>query len=88
MFTAKVNVEAKVATLAIPSSRSITQLQLGALKAMGTHNYSNAAVAAFSVLGLNIGIDGNSINSTVGALHLLPHRMQVGEWSVFHHFRI
>jgi len=78
MFTAKVNVEAKVATLAIPSSRSITQLQLGALKAMGTHNYSNAAVAAFSVLGLNIGIDGNSINSTVGELHLLPHRMQIG----------
>lgn len=73
----KVNVEAKVATLAIPSSRSITQLQLGALKAMGTHNYSNAAVAAFSVLGLNIGIDGNSINSTVGELHLLPHRMQI-----------
>ncbi|ONK70078.1 uncharacterized protein A4U43_C05F30010 [Asparagus officinalis] len=72
----KVNVETKVATLSTPTG-STTHLLLGDLKAMGTHNYSNAAVAAFSVLGLNLGIDSDTINSTVGKLHLLPHRMQV-----------
>lgn len=87
-FPGKVDVPAKVATLSIPSTGSVAHLELGALKAMGTHNYYNAAVAAFSVLGLNVGIDSNSINSDVGALHLLPHRMQVGECPTFHCFRI
>ncbi|KAG1326778.1 UDP-N-acetylmuramoylalanine--D-glutamate ligase-like [Cocos nucifera] len=73
----KVDIETKGAILSIPTSGSVTHLQLGSLKAMGTHNYCNAAVAAFSVLGLDVGIDSDSINSTVEILSLLPHRMQV-----------
>ncbi|XP_029118664.2 uncharacterized protein [Elaeis guineensis] len=73
----KMDIETKGAILSIPTSGSVTHLQLGSLKAMGTHNYCNAAVAAFSVLGLDVGIDSDSINSTVEILSLLPHRMQV-----------
>lgn len=73
------DIETKGAILCIPTSGLVTHLQLGLLKAMGTHNYCNAAVAAFSVLGLDVGIDTDSINSTVETLSLLPHRMQVGK---------
>ncbi|XP_073000782.1 uncharacterized protein [Typha latifolia] len=73
----KIDVKAKVATFSNPATGLVSHLQLGALKTMGTHNYSNAAVAAFSVLGLDVGIDIDSVNSTVDILSLLPHRMQV-----------
>lgn len=69
---------AKVATFKFPSSELVTNLQLGTLKAMGTHNFINAAVAAFSVLGLDVGIDNDSIHNTIESLTLLPHRMQIG----------
>ncbi|KAJ0989765.1 hypothetical protein J5N97_008121 [Dioscorea zingiberensis] len=73
----KVDTVAKVAKFRFPSSELVTDLQLGALKAMGTHNCINAAVAAFSVLGLDVGIDNDSINTTIESLTLLPHRMQI-----------
>ncbi|XP_020109781.1 uncharacterized protein LOC109725119 [Ananas comosus] len=73
----KIDTEAKIAEFRNPANGSINYLQLGALKAVGTHNYSNAAVAASAVLGLDVGISADSINSTVETLSLLPHRMQV-----------
>ncbi|KAH7660331.1 UDP-N-acetylmuramoylalanine-D-glutamate ligase MurD protein [Dioscorea alata] len=73
----KVDTAAKVATFKFPSSELVTNLQLGTLKAMGTHNFINAAVAAFSVLGLDVGIDNDSIHNTIESLTLLPHRMQI-----------
>ncbi|XP_077254205.1 uncharacterized protein LOC143893117 isoform X4 [Tasmannia lanceolata] len=73
----EINMESKVANLIIPTSGLITQLPLGGMKAMGTHNYHNAAVAAFSVLGLDIGIDADSIYATIESLNPPPHRMQI-----------
>eukprot|EP00268_Persea_americana_P067508 TRINITY_DN9304_c0_g1_i14.p1 TRINITY_DN9304_c0_g1~~TRINITY_DN9304_c0_g1_i14.p1 ORF type:complete len:474 (+),score=110.05 TRINITY_DN9304_c0_g1_i14:318-1739(+) len=73
----KMTGEAKVANLSIPTTGLVTQLQFGALKAAGTHNYLNAAVAAFSVIGLDVGIDADSIEATIEALHPPPHRMQI-----------
>lgn len=73
----KLDMAAKAATLTFPTTGLVVHLQLGTLKAMGTHNYYNAAVAAFSVLGLDVGIDTDTISSTVEVLSLLPHRMQV-----------
>nr|CAD1831343.1 unnamed protein product [Ananas comosus var. bracteatus] len=73
----KIDTEAKIAEFHNPANGSINYLHLGALKAVGTHNYSNAAVAASAVLGLDVGINADSINSTVETLSLLPHRMQV-----------
>lgn len=57
----------------------VSQLQLGALKAMGTHNYQNAAVAALSIIGLNVGVDIEAIGSTIEKLRPPPHRMQIGK---------
>lgn len=71
--------EAKVANLSIPTTGLVSQLQFGALKAAGTHKYLNAAVAAFSVLGLDVGIDADSIEATIEALHPPPHRMQISK---------
>nr|XP_018677107.1 PREDICTED: uncharacterized protein LOC103973737 isoform X1 [Musa acuminata subsp. malaccensis] len=73
----KTNFGSKVATFSFPTTGIVTHLQLGDLKAIGAHNHSNAAVAAFSVLGLDVGIDCDFIKSTVGILSILPHRMQV-----------
>ncbi|XP_058071555.1 uncharacterized protein LOC131220745 isoform X2 [Magnolia sinica] len=73
----KMDMEVKVANLRIPTIGSITRLQLGALKTIGTHNYHNAAVAAFSVLGLDVGIDTDSINATIEVLRTPPHRMEI-----------
>ncbi|KAJ4970887.1 hypothetical protein NE237_003986 [Protea cynaroides] len=73
----KIDLEAKIAYLQIPTTGVVTQLQLGAMKAMGTHNNHNAAVAAFSVLGLDVGIDPEGISTTLAALSAPPHRMQI-----------
>nr|XP_009794553.1 PREDICTED: uncharacterized protein LOC104241312 isoform X2 [Nicotiana sylvestris] len=72
-----VDVEAKIADLKLPTIRCISQLKLGELKAVGNHNYTNAAVAALSVIGLDIEIDANALSSTISKLRTLPHRMQV-----------
>lgn len=73
----KMDMEAKIASIQIPTTGAVAHLQLGDLRAMGTHNYYNAAVAAFLVLGLDIGIDYHSINFIIKKLTLLPHRMQI-----------
>ncbi|XP_042480381.1 UDP-N-acetylmuramoylalanine--D-glutamate ligase-like isoform X3 [Macadamia integrifolia] len=73
----KIDLEAKIAYLKIPSTGVVTQLQLGAMKAMGTHNDHNAAVAAFSILGLDVGINPEAISTTLNALSAPPHRMQI-----------
>lgn len=78
-YVTKMTGEAKVANLSIPTTGLVTQLQFGALKAAGTHNYLNAAVAAFSVIGLDVGIDADSIEATIEALHPPPHRMQISK---------
>ena len=77
----KINLEAKVASIRIPAVDGVSDLQLGAMKTAGTHNYHNAAVAALAVVGLDIGIDVKAINSTIAKLKVPPHRMQVGEFS-------
>ncbi|WOK98132.1 hypothetical protein Cni_G06842 [Canna indica] len=73
----KMDFKTKVTTFSFPTTGFVAHLQLGDLKALGAHNESNAAVAAFSVLGLDVGIDCEFIESTVGILSILPHRMQV-----------
>ncbi|KAK9290603.1 hypothetical protein L1049_008774 [Liquidambar formosana] len=73
----KIDMEAKVASLKIPGTGPVAQLQLGAMKVLGAHNYDNAAVAALSVLGLDLGIDVEAIGSTIVKLRSLPHRMQI-----------
>ncbi|PKU70421.1 uncharacterized protein LOC110103225 isoform X1 [Dendrobium catenatum] len=73
----KIDMEAKVAKLKFPTTDTIAHLQLSDLRATGAHNYTNAAVAAFLVLGLGVGVDYHSINSIVKRLTLLPHRIQV-----------
>ncbi|KAF3442599.1 hypothetical protein FNV43_RR16515 [Rhamnella rubrinervis] len=73
----KIDMEAKVASFEVPAVGIVSQLQLGTLKAMGTHNYHNAAVAALSVMGLNVGVDVEAIGSTVEKLRPPPHRMQI-----------
>ncbi|XP_068637685.1 uncharacterized protein [Aristolochia californica] len=73
----KVDTEKKVATIKIPTTGVVAQLQLGKLKTMGTHNYQNAAVAGFSVLGLDTGIDPDSINATLESLSPPSHRLQI-----------
>lgn len=82
-FVLKTDFGSKVATFSFPTTGIVTHLQLGDLKAIGAHNHSNAAVAAFSVLGLDVGIDCDFIKSTVGILSILPHRMQVGQFAKF-----
>lgn len=71
--------EAKVSSFEVPALGIVSQLQLGTLKAMGTHNYHNAAVAALSVMGLNVGVDVEAIGSTIEKLRPPPHRMQNGK---------
>lgn len=71
--------EENVSSFHVPALGVISQLQLGTLKAMGTHNYHNAAVAALSVMGLNVGVDVKAIGSTIGKLSPPPHRMQISK---------
>ncbi|XP_019243025.1 PREDICTED: uncharacterized protein LOC109223247 isoform X1 [Nicotiana attenuata] len=73
----RVNVEAKIADINLPTIGCVSQLKLGELKAVGKHNYSNAAVAALSVIGLDIEINATALSSTISKLGTLPHRMQV-----------
>ncbi|KAG0455693.1 hypothetical protein HPP92_023481 [Vanilla planifolia] len=73
----KMDMEAKVATFRVATTGLDGHLQLGGLRAMGAHNYTNAAIAAFLVLGLDVGADCHFISSMMGKLTLLPHRMQV-----------
>ncbi|XP_048321608.1 uncharacterized protein LOC107432417 [Ziziphus jujuba] len=73
----KIDSEAKVSSFEVPAVGVVSQLQLGALKAMGTHNYQNAAVAALSIIGLNVGVDIEAIGSTIEKLRPPPHRMQI-----------
>ncbi|PKI72193.1 hypothetical protein CRG98_007391 [Punica granatum] len=73
----KINTEAKIASLNVPDIGVNSLLDLGKLKAIGTHNYQNAAVAALSVLGLDIRIDPESINLAIETLMPPPHRMQL-----------
>ncbi|XP_010257350.1 PREDICTED: uncharacterized protein LOC104597480 isoform X2 [Nelumbo nucifera] len=73
----KVDMVKKVANFRLPTIGVASQIQLGALKAIGNHNYYNAAVAAFCVLALDVGIDGEAISAIMGTLHAPPHRMQI-----------
>ena len=77
--------EKKIASLKVPALGIDSQLELDAMKIMGTHNYHNAAVAALSVLGLQTGVDVEAIGSTIGKLRPPLHRMQIGnlEDSIF-----
>ncbi|KAI8558954.1 hypothetical protein RHMOL_Rhmol04G0136500 [Rhododendron molle] len=75
----RINLEAKVASFKIPCVERVSELQLGAMKTIGMHNYHNAAVAALSVIGLDTAIDAEAISSTIGKLEVPPHRMQIGE---------
>lgn len=73
----KIDMEAKVASLKTPAAETVSQLPLDAMEAMGTHNYQNAAVAALSVLGLDVGIDAEAIGATIQKLRAPHHRMQI-----------
>ncbi|KAI7998408.1 UDP-N-acetylmuramoylalanine--D-glutamate ligase [Camellia lanceoleosa] len=73
----RINLEAKVVSFRIPAVQGFSELQLSALKTIGTHNYHNAAVAALSVIGLDIGIDAEAISSAIGKLKVPPHRMEI-----------
>ncbi|MCL7024019.1 hypothetical protein MKW94_005867 [Papaver nudicaule] len=73
----KIDMKAKVADLKIPSMGIASRVQLGSMKTMGNHNYHNAAVAALSVLGLDMGIEADSISELIETLKTLPHRMQI-----------
>lgn len=75
----KIDVEAKIASFEVPDIGIASQLQLGGLRATGKHNYYNAAVAALSVAGLDVGVDVEAINSTIEKLRVPPHRMQIGK---------
>lgn len=63
----------------VPGIRLLSQLPLDAMKAVGTHNHYNAAVAALSVIGLDVGIDIAAISSTIDKLKAPPHGMQIGK---------
>ena len=69
--------EEKVGGLRVPAIGVVSKLKLGALNVMGRHNYYNVAVAALSVLGLDMGIDTEAISSTIEKLRVPPHRMQI-----------
>ncbi|KAM3738339.1 hypothetical protein ACB098_09G124300 [Castanea mollissima] len=73
----KINNETKIASLEVPTMGVVSQLQLDAMKVMGTHNYYNAAVAALCVLGLDLGLDANGMSSTIENLRAPPHRMEI-----------
>lgn len=72
--------EEKIASLEVPALGVDSQLNLDAMKVLGTHNYYNAAVAALSVVGLGIGVDIEAIGSTVEKLRPPLHRMQIGKF--------
>lgn len=80
----KIDMETKIASFEVPIIGVKSQLQLGAMNVMGMHNYLNAAVAALSILGLNVGVDTEGISSAIENLKAPPHRMQIGElkWMV------
>lgn len=85
-YLLKVDMEEKVAILHVPAIGVVSELELGALNVMGKHNYYNAAVAALSVLGLDMGIDTETISSTIEKLRAPPHRMQISKlngWSSY-----
>ncbi|KAL7097987.1 hypothetical protein ACP275_10G177100 [Erythranthe tilingii] len=73
----QVDLEEKIAYFRIPTVGLVSKLRLGALTAIGTHNYYNAAIAALSVIGLDVGIDSEAIGSTIDKLKPPPHRMQI-----------
>ncbi|CAN6476358.1 unnamed protein product [Victoria cruziana] len=73
----KMVMDKKVAYIELPTTGLIAQLKLDSLNAVGNHNIQNAAVAAYCILGLNMGIEVNSINGAIGKLSTLPHRMQI-----------
>ncbi|XVE96038.1 hypothetical protein REPUB_Repub02eG0187000 [Reevesia pubescens] len=73
----KIDMEAKVASFEVPDIGVASQLQLGGMRVIGKHNYYNAAVAALSVAGLDVGVDVEAINSTIEKLRAPPHRMQI-----------
>ncbi|XWS59203.1 hypothetical protein CRYUN_Cryun08bG0101500 [Craigia yunnanensis] len=73
----KIDMEAKIASFEVPDIGVASQLQLGGMRATGKHNYYNAAVAALSVAGLDVGVDVEAINSTIEKLRAPPHRMQI-----------
>jgi UDP-N-acetylmuramyl pentapeptide synthase len=81
----KIDMETKIASFEVPIIGVKSQLQLGAMNVMGMHNYLNAAVAALSILGLNVGVNAEGISSAIENLKAPPHRMQIGEpkWMVF-----
>lgn len=64
----------------MPVTGRVLQLKLDAMNGIGAaHNYYNVAVAAFFVIGLDIGISATTISSTVEKLKAPPHRMQIGK---------
>lgn len=71
--------ETKIASLEVPALGVNSQLQLEAMKTMGGHNFHNAAVAALSVVGLNVGVDVEAIGPCIEKLRAPPHRMQIGQ---------
>ncbi|XP_047959184.1 UDP-N-acetylmuramoylalanine--D-glutamate ligase-like isoform X1 [Salvia hispanica] len=73
----EVDMEQKVANFNVPGIGLLSQLPLNAIKAVGTHNYYNAAIAALSVIGLDVGIDTAAISLTIDRLKAPPHRMQI-----------
>lgn len=77
--TGKIDMEAKIASFEVPDIGVASQLQLGGMRAKGKHNYCNAAVAALSVAGLDVGVDVEAINATIEKLRAPPHRMQIGK---------
>lgn len=75
----KIDMEEKVANFDLPTIGCGSQIQFGAMKTIGSHNYHNAAVAALCIIGLNIGINAAAISSIIGKLRTPPHRMQIGK---------
>ncbi|WRX24150.1 Mur ligase [Theobroma cacao] len=73
----EIDMEAKIASFEVPDIGVASQLQLGGMRAKGKHNYCNAAVAALSVAGLDVGVDVEAINATIEKLRAPPHRMQI-----------
>ncbi|KAL6273043.1 hypothetical protein ACE6H2_023735 [Prunus campanulata] len=73
----KIDMEAKIASFDVPALGVNSQLQLGAMNTIGIHNYHNAAVAALSVVGLNVGLDIEDIGPSIEKLRAPPHRMQI-----------
>ncbi|PQQ17512.1 UDP-N-acetylmuramoylalanine--D-glutamate ligase-like [Prunus yedoensis var. nudiflora] len=73
----KIDMEAKIASFEVPALGVNSQLQLGAMNTIGIHNYHNAAVAALSVVGLNVGLDIEDIGPSIEKLRAPPLRMQI-----------